>query len=65
MALDDQNATGWACDVPISLPEPLDKDDVLLDMGDRAFTAFGLFHNLTKADVDDLSRPTFGPQELA
>jgi hypothetical protein len=65
MARNDQNASGWACDVPVSMPEPIKADDVLLDMGDRAFTAFGLYHNLTRADVDDIGRPAWGPQELA
>jgi hypothetical protein len=65
VSINDQNATGWACDVPVSMPEPINASDVLLDMGDRAFTAFGLFHNLTRADVEEIARPTYGPQELA
>lgn len=52
----------WASDVPISMPEPPStKTPVLVDMGGYGFTVLGLTHNLTTADVEELSTPFFSP----
>lgn len=52
----------WACDVKISMPEPPPSNTpVLIDMGGFGFTVNGLTHNLSVADVEDLSVPFFAP----
>jgi hypothetical protein len=60
----DIDRDAWACDVPVSMPQPIDANEVLLDMGSHAFTTNGLFPNLTAADLRDMSTPTFAPPAL-
>lgn len=53
----------WGADVPISMPLPLQGDDPgLIDMDGFCFTSSGLAHNLSQADWEMLSVPTFSPQ---
>ncbi len=55
--------SGWASDVKVSMPKPVDaKQPVLVDLGGFGFTAGGLTHNLTDSDVDYLSTPFFAPE---
>lgn len=51
----------WSSDVKISMPQPIDPKEILLDMGSHAFTANGLFHNINSADLQELFSPTFAP----
>jgi len=62
--INDQTETSWACDVPVSLPEPTPISDVLLNMGTHVFTENGLMFNVTKADLQEYAMPTWGPQEV-
>lgn len=62
--INDQTETSWACDVTVSLPEPVAIGEVLLDMGTHVFTENGLAINVSKADLQEYSMPTWGPQEV-
>lgn len=50
----------WGADTPISLPVPPDHPP-LVDLGGFAFTAGGIAHHVTKADVEEISIPPFAP----
>lgn len=51
----------WGADVPISMPQPT-ANDVVVDMGAHGITNTGqLDHNLTQADLDNYTQPTFSP----
>jgi hypothetical protein len=53
----------WGADVPVSMPEPLSEDNPgLIDMDGFCFTASGIAHNLSRADWEVLSVPTFSPE---
>lgn len=53
---------GWASDVKISMPVPPKVDQpVLIDLGGFGFTAGGLAHNVSKADVEEIFTPFFTP----
>lgn len=53
---------GWAADVPVSMPEPLDESNPgLITMDGFTFTATGLAHDLSRADWATLSVPTLAP----
>lgn len=51
----------WASDSPISMPEP-SPEDVVVDMGAMGFTMSGLVNNLSLADLEEYSVPTFSPE---
>lgn len=52
----------WGADVPISMPEPSPLDaGTAVPMGGMAFTAAGLFHDLTEIDREELLARGFGP----
>jgi hypothetical protein len=52
----------WASDVPVSMPEPLPYTGHV-EMQGFVFTDKGLFHNLSEADHEAISRPTYGPDD--
>lgn len=53
----------WGADVPISMPQPLDRDTtVLATMGGFCFTTGGIAHNFTSSDLDVYLTPTFRPR---
>lgn len=53
----------WATDTPISFPEPAPNDvPVLTDFQGFGFSMNGLVHNLTQADVDEMTTPMFAPE---
>ncbi|MFD8656168.1 hypothetical protein [Streptomyces mirabilis] len=55
-------ADQWGSDVPVSMPQPLPKDVVgVVPMGGFVMTESGLFPDLSAADHEWLSRPTFAP----
>jgi hypothetical protein len=55
-------ADQWGSDVPVSMPQPLPKDVVgVVHMGGFVMTESGLFPDLSAADHEWLSRPTFAP----
>jgi hypothetical protein len=64
MNINDLEPSGWACDVPVSMPEPISAAEVLIDMGSHAFTENGLFHNLTQADLHEI-KPTWAPPQAS
>lgn len=52
----------WGADVPVSLPQPLDEDNPgIIPMDGFCFTERGLFFDLSQADFDRISTPTFAP----
>lgn len=55
----------WASDVPISRPEPPPGDvPVLVDFQGFGFSMNGMVHNLTEADVEEMTTPYFAPQQV-
>lgn len=58
-----QSGNGWGCDVPVSMPEPVDHSEVRLDMGSHVFTDQGLRVNISRADLQQIATPTFAPIE--
>lgn len=55
--------TSWGCDVPISMPEPVDPADVVVDMGSHVFTPQGLKINVTSSVLAEIFAPTYAPPE--
>jgi len=56
--------THWSCDVPVSMPRPVEKarlNEARVPMGGFVFTENGLFPDLDAAQHDELSLPTFTP----
>ena len=54
----------WGSDVPISLPTAPTADlPMIVDLGGSGFgfTAGGICHNITSADLEELATPTFAP----
>lgn len=54
----------WGADVPVSMPEPIDSAG-LVPMFGFTFTIDGLRHDLTEAEHERLSRPSFAPMPPA
>lgn len=52
----------WGADVPVSMPEP-PAEQGLVPMYGFVFTASGLFHDLTQAEHERLSLPTYAPMQ--
>jgi hypothetical protein len=53
----------WGADVPISMPQPLDRDTVVLrQLGGFCFTTGGIAHNFTTSDLDSYLTPVFQPR---
>lgn len=53
----------WATDGPISFPVPPGEDTpVLADFDGFGFTANGIAHNISGADLEEMLTPTFAPQ---
>lgn len=55
------SAQPWGSDVPVSMPEPLKDQEGMIPMFGFTFTVNGLFHDLTEADHERLSIPTYAP----
>lgn len=52
----------YSSDVAISMPEPYDAmNPTLVPMGGFGVTRFGLQHDLSKADAEELRRPSYSP----
>lgn len=52
----------WGADVPVSLPQPLEEGNVgIIPMDGFCFTENGLFHDLSQADFDRISTPSYAP----
>ncbi len=58
-----QYETGWGADTSISMPKP-PPAAVEIGMGTFGISNFGLVHNITLADLEDLL-PTYGPEKGA
>lgn len=58
-------ADQWGSDAPVSMPEPLPRDlsGNTVAMDGFVMTENGLFHDLSAADHETLSRPTFAPYD--
>lgn len=51
----------WGSDTPVSMPVP-PRQEILVDLGGGfVFTAGGIAHKITDADIEDLLMPTFAP----
>lgn len=52
----------WGADVPVSMPQPLPAGLAgQVPMGGFTMTELGLFHDLSRADHERLTRPAFAP----
>lgn len=57
------SAESWGADVPISMPQPLSQEAVVLkQMGGFCFTNGGIAHNFTSSDLDSYLTPMFQPR---
>lgn len=63
--LDNSNQTSWGCDVPISMPEPVEEYSEAVEMGSHIFTPNGLRINVNKAVLQELYAPTYAPPQEA
>ncbi|WP_428957953.1 hypothetical protein [Streptomyces sp. cg35] len=55
-------ADQWGSDVPVSMPQPLPSGvEGIVPMGGFVMTKHGLFPDLSAADHERLSRPSFAP----
>jgi len=55
-------ANQWGADVPISMPQPLRADqEGIVAMGGFVMTVDGLFPDMSTADHERLSRPSYAP----
>lgn len=55
----------WGSDGPISMPEPLDRDQlVYVDMGGLCMTLHGIAHRFTQADWEAYVYPRFAPPDV-
>lgn len=52
----------YSSDVPISMPIP-PKDNVLVPMYGFGFTQYGLFHDITQGEYEELRTPTNRPED--
>lgn len=53
----------WGTDTPVSMPVPPERE-LLVDIGGGfVFTAGGLAHRITEADIEALTSPTFAPPD--
>ena len=55
--------TAWGCDVPVSMPEPvqLNATTPFADMGSHVFTEDGLRIALNQATLQETFAPTYAP----
>jgi hypothetical protein len=56
-----ENASGWGSDVPVSMPVPIDDQDIVLDMGTHAFTPDGLRVWMSKAVREEIVTNAYTP----
>jgi hypothetical protein len=57
-------ASQWGADVPVSMPQPLPSDvEGIVPMGGFVMTENGLFFDLSAADHERLSVPTYTPHD--
>lgn len=56
----------WACDAPVSMPEPLEHENPGLRQigGGFTFTEWGMRFDLSEADHEAIRTPTFAPAEM-
>lgn len=53
----------WATDTLVSFPEPPPQDaPVLTDFQGLGFSMNGIVHNISDADLEDLTTPHFAPE---
>lgn len=52
----------YSSDVPISMPIP-PENDVLVPMYGFGFTQYGLFHDITRDEYEELRKPTVRPED--
>lgn len=52
----------YGSDVRVSLPQPVPDSVLKVPMYGFAFTEYGLAHDITAAQHETLSRPTFAPR---
>jgi hypothetical protein len=54
----------WACDGPVSQPEPPAEDRPAIVMfGGFAFSSGGITHDINAVDIEQTFTPTFAPGE--
>lgn len=54
-------SNAWGSDVPVSMPEPVDQGDVLLDFGSHVFTANGMRINMSRAVRAEITANAYEP----
>lgn len=56
-----ENDTSWGSDARVSMPEPVDGEDVLVDFGSHVFTPGGMRLKMTGAVRDEIISNSFSP----
>lgn len=52
--------TAWGTDGPVSMPVP-PKGQKLVTYGGFTFTEYGIAHDVTEADLEEVLGPTYAP----
>lgn len=53
--------TAWGSDVPVSMPVPIDQDEVLIDFGTHVFTKTGMKINASHAVRAEIIANSYRP----
>lgn len=55
------NDYAWGSDVPVSMPEPIEPSDILLDFGTHVFTPDGMKLNMSAAVRAEVMASAYRP----
>jgi len=53
--------TAWGSDVPVSMPEPIDEDDIIIDFGTHVFTSTGMKLNASRSVRQEIVSNSYTP----
>jgi hypothetical protein len=59
----NSDSTSWGCDVPVSMPEPVEDFAATAEMGSHVFTPRGLRINANLATLQETYAPTYAPPQ--
>ena len=51
----------WGSDVPVSMPQPIDPSDILIDFGSHVFTPDGMKVNMSRAVRAEIAANAYEP----
>ena len=53
----------WGSDVPVSMPRPIDSNEVLIDFGTHVFTPDGLKLSMSESVRDEIRASRYAPTD--